>query len=356
MVNKWIEKIIPENFYDTKFTCSPIAPNSVLYPWTIFVNGVWLFSFVGFLWWYSDPSMYLVQSVIQKEFEKEGFVCSPLGYDEFYSVDLGYAQCLDLVRIPNEINVDLTNSTGTEVYSFIPFDPIVVRMQDKKGVDKSIYNPVGGGTSAASAADALADFAAEMAASQEEQNNYNPFGRRLMASIDEDIEYAGLTNLSGCNCNMIFISDDANENEELKFFSESKFGGGGGGVGMGRKLLFGMDFVDPSPSPPPPSPYFACTMDQATAILMYKQFMAVNDPCEFVKRNTPFQCVKEEPQPFIQRLSLAYANSGLFYSMIAALAVNYMYATKKVTLETVDIEQLQKMASMNQVTMEEPAK
>ena len=39
------------------------------------------------------------------------------------------------------------------------------------------------------------------------------------------------------------------------------------------------------------------------------------------------------------------------------MAVNYMYATKKVTLETVDIEQLQKLASMNKVSAEEqPAK
>ena len=99
-----------------------------------------------------------------------------------------------------------------------------------------------------------------------------------------------------------------------------------------------------------------CTMNKAKAILMYKQFMINTDPCEFVKRNAPFQCIREEAAPLSQRLSLAYANSGLLYSIIAALAVNYMYATKKVTLESVDIEQLQKMASMNQVSAEEPAK
>jgi len=35
---------------------------------------VWLFSFVGFFWWYSDPSMNMVQSIIQKEYFKDGFV------------------------------------------------------------------------------------------------------------------------------------------------------------------------------------------------------------------------------------------------------------------------------------------
>ena len=115
---------------------------------------------------------------------------------------------------------------------------------------------------------------------------------------------------------------------------------------LGRKLLqenpsnSESDFVYKEPT-------YECDMDLPTAVAMYKHFMSVNDPCEFVKRNSPFQCIKEEPQPFIQRLSLAYANSGLFYSIIATLAVNYMYATKKVTLQEVDIEQLQKLASMN---------
>ena len=100
----------------------------------------------------------------------------------------------------------------------------------------------------------------------------------------------------------------------------------------------------------------ACEMNKARAVLMYRQFLANTDSCEFVIRNTPFQCTREKASPLAQRLSLAYANSGLLYSVVAALAVNYMYATKKVTIESVDIEQLQKMASMNQISAEEPAK
>jgi hypothetical protein len=102
-----------------------------------------------------------------------------------------------------------------------------------------------------------------------------------------------------------------------------------------------------------------CTMDKATVVLMFKQFLSVNNPCDFVKRNTPFACTKSEPQPFIQVLSLAYANSGLFYSVITALAVNYMYATKKVNLEQVDIEHLHRQLSSagpRASAEEEPAK
>ena len=95
------------------------------------------------MWWYSDPSMYITQSVIQKEFEKEGFRCDPLNYDEFYDSALGYDECLFKVRAPTIDNVILT---GNE-YSFVPFDPRLVRQRDGTGVVKSIYNPVGGGTS-----------------------------------------------------------------------------------------------------------------------------------------------------------------------------------------------------------------
>ena len=166
-------------------------------------------------------------------------------------------------------------------------------------------------------------------------------GRRLLEEA-EDVEYEGLAELSGCNCNMIVTYDedddsDADEkNKELKFYSETS---------------------DPSCYPDDGASGDGCTMTKAKAVLMYRQFLSVNDPCEFVKRSSPFQCVREEAAPLTQRLSLAYANSGLLYGILCAMAVNYMYATKKVTLETVDIEQLQKLASMNKVSAEEqPAK
>ena len=107
---------------------------------------------------------------------------------------------------------------------------------------------------------------------------------------------------------------------------------------VGRKLLTG-----------------ECTVDQAKAIEMFKQYMEVNDPCNFVKRNTPFQCVKEAPLPITQILSLANANSGLFYSVVSAVMVGYMYATKKVTLEQVDLEAV--VSASRKIAAEEtPAK
>ena len=234
-----------------------------------------------------------------------------------------------------------------------------------EGVDTTLYNPVGGGTS-------LTDL---MLA-----------GDPAADTTTDDAEYAGLNDLSGCTCNMLVQPVSS----ELMFYA------GDSTVSSCRDPTAAYPPPPPPPLPPPPlaaadeggsdsgsysgsdsgsdsgsysspfgrkllqenpsnsdsgfvyqEPTYECDMDLPTAVAMYKHFMSVNDPCEFVKRNSPFQCIKEEPQPFIQRLSLAYANSGLFYSIIAALAVNYMYAAKKVTLQEVDIEQLQKLASMN---------
>ena len=379
--------------------------------------------------------------MIQKEFEKEGFRCDPLNYDEFYDSALGYDECLFKVRAPTIDNVILT---GNE-YSFVPFDPRLVRQRDGTGVVKSIYNPVGGGTSkkvlAEKEAQRLADEEAAFADFAESGgmgfgaiddfsydpndpyasfgDNFNPdtggydlgpdpgdpgggfgeepggefggepagepagdlggepaadpagddsfgaevpagddssgFGdlgggfRRRRLLQDDDAEYEGLADLSGCNCNMVVTYEDGDDrladgdddykekNKELKFENVATD-------------VTGCYPADGSPGD-------ECTMGKAKAVLMFRQFLSVNDPCEFVKRSSPFQCVREEASPLTQRLSLAYANSGLLYGVLCAMAVNYMYATKKVTLETVDIEQLQKLASMNKVSAEEtPAK
>ena len=347
------------------------------------------------MWLYSDPSMYVTESVIQKESEKEGFVCNPLGYDDYYQSALGYEECLLRLRLPTAKTVVLKDG----IYSYVPFDSRLVKKFDGEGVDQCLYNPVGGGTSMKDVAEkAEQDLADSIAAYNDPSmisatdsipfdfDNYDaddssalndflgfddaagsgdtyydggsgdtyydggmPFGdtyndgavpsgdtyndgvRRRLLQEDVDVEYEGLAELSGCSCNMIVISDDEDEKKQLRFHNETS---------------------DPN-CIPDDSNDSTCTMNKARAVLLYRQFMAINDPCEFVLRNTPFQCVKEASPPLTQRLSLAYANAGLLYGFITALAVNYMYATKKVTLETVDIEQLKKMASMNTVSPEE---
>ena len=336
------------------------------------MNAIWIFSFFGFIWWYSDPSMYITQSVIQKEFEKPGFECAPLGYDDHYEISIGYAECKLKILEPNPDTVTL--SDDEKYYEFIPFPTSgdnVVLTSDRAAVTKGLYDPVGGGTGAA--ATALDPFAMMF-------GGY--YGDYFSAPEEgeDDPEYEGLAELSGCNCKMVYdggtdddksqlriatsnwwIEDMAEQNKCSASSSSTHDGGDAHGGGdsdpsggsdpssgvydpsmptghVGRKLLTG-----------------ECTVDQAKAIEMFKQYMEVNDPCNFVKRNTPFQCVKEAPLPITQILSLANANSGLFYSVVSAVMVGYMYATKKVTLEQVDLEAV--VSASRKIAAEEtPAK
>ena len=339
------------------------------------MNAIWIFSFFGFIWWYSDPSMYITQSVIQKEFEKPGFECAPLGYDEHYEISVGYAECELKILEPNTDTVTL--SDDEKYYEFIPFPTSgdnVVLTSDRAAVTKGLYDPVGGGTgAAATAADPFASLF----------GGY--YGDYFSAPEEgeDDPEYEGLAELSGCNCKMVYdggtdddksqlriatsnlyIDDPAEQNKCSASSSSTHDGGDAHGGGDSDPSGDPSGGSDPSGSDDPsmPTGNFGrklltgeCTLDQAKAIAMFKKYMEVNDPCNFVKRNTPFQCVKEAPLPVTQVLSLANANSGLFYSVVSAVMVGYMYATKKVTLEQVDLEAV--VSASRKIAAEEtPAK
>ena len=302
--------------------------------------------------------------MISKDYSITGYDCIPLGYDDYYQVDLSMQQCRDLIRAPTTENVILDDDINE--YSFIPFDPTVVKIIGGDELTKSLYNPVGGGTS-------INDMMCF------DQGCINDPYCEIPASCDEDsdvesVEYAGLADLSECGCNMIIPQDPLLGTAELLFY----------GSDQGNTFSAPIDTAcsccalsaptgspptgsPPNGSPPNGSPLIGpppfpngggpgkrkllqdptCNnLAHANAVAMYAHFMTVNDPCNFVTRNSPFSCVKKEPQPLIQRLSLSYANCELVYTVLAALAVNFMYATKRVTRQTVDIERLQKMSSM----------
>ena len=321
--------------------------------------------------------------MISKDYSITGYDCIPLGYDDYYQVDLSMQQCRDLIRAPTTENVILDDDINE--YSFIPFDPTVVKIIGGDELTKSLYNPVGGGTS-------ISDMMCN------DQGCINDPRCILPASCDKDsdvesVEYAGLADLSECGCNMIIAQDPimgtAAKEKSLLFWGSdqgasdfsaqidtacsccaSSESGAGDGPELGSSFapssgpslapssgpsLAPSSGPSPAPGSGPAAPgpgkrkllQDSCdNLAHANAVAMYAHFMTVNDPCNFVTRNSPFSCVKKEPQPLIQRLSLSYANCELVYTVLAALAVNFMYATKRVTRQTVDIERLQKMSSM----------
>ena len=78
----------------------------------------------------------------------------------------------------------------------------------------------------------------------------------------------------------------------------------------------------------------ACTITKAEAIAMFKKFVKTHDACDFAKLNSPFICVKRAPRAILERISLAYANSLLVFTVFSALCVKIFFASSKKGKET----------------------
>ena len=78
----------------------------------------------------------------------------------------------------------------------------------------------------------------------------------------------------------------------------------------------------------------ACTITKAEAIAMFKKFVETHDACDFAKLNSPFICVKRAPRAILERISLAYANSLLVFTVFSALCVKIFFASSKKGKET----------------------
>ena len=50
-----------------------------------------------------------------------------------------------------------------------------------------------------------------------------------------------------------------------------------------------------------------------------------DDICAFTKQNPPYSCVRQVPPPFLQRASLAYANSALLYGALSTFFARMLY-------------------------------
>ena len=67
---------------------------------------------------------------------------------------------------------------------------------------------------------------------------------------------------------------------------------------------------------------------------MFKKFVETHDACDFAKLNSPFICVKRAPRAILERISLAYANSLLVFTVFSALCVKIFFASSKKGKET----------------------
>ena len=99
----WINSILPapESFYDKdaslKFVASPAAVAS----YSLLLYGLSGAAFAALLGFYSHPSQFLTETVVQSSWSRPGFECAPLQSDPHYGVNYSYTECLANVVAPS---------------------------------------------------------------------------------------------------------------------------------------------------------------------------------------------------------------------------------------------------------------
>jgi len=126
---------IPAEFYDDKVDEDLIAPRSVLFPFTVFLNLSGVAAFAAFCWYYSNvESTFLQESTIQGEYDYStsgpSWNCTPVMTDPYYRTRMNYATCKALWQMPSEENVyadvdEVTGSGRVFRYNYIPFRGIL---------------------------------------------------------------------------------------------------------------------------------------------------------------------------------------------------------------------------------------
>lgn len=121
---------LPDTFFSIKHQLRPIASLSVSAPSAILIYLVTIGGFVGCWLFYSLPNHPVTVTVIQSEWQKEGYECTPLQKEPKYGLLYNYDECTREVKFLDDSSLVLTNtmvsfatggSSGGEKYSYKPF-------------------------------------------------------------------------------------------------------------------------------------------------------------------------------------------------------------------------------------------
>lgn len=284
---------IPPHFYAQKNDDDLlIADKSVILPFTVSLQMLQLAAVVVFFVIYSLPMSYTNETRIESEYDykkNDGWNCTPLALDSFYSTRFNYDTCKELYQEPSTTNVlEKTLMMGeppsaTIVYRYYPY-----------------YNvrDVGIALPSAYINDIETDEASQTPIAQEIFNSL----KELNTCGDTGLGTVQVTNTYSTNINAFDIYPSVT---------------GGGGP--------------------------ACTITQAEAIKMFAAYNLKADPCYYAKVNMPFSCLKSNAKPILERLSLSYANGLLLYTIISAGVVQAFFARSMKAKK----EELKAMKTMN---------
>ena len=271
---------IPPHFYaQVDDDDALIASKSVILPFTLALQILQIVAVVVFFTIYSLPMSNIVTTRIEADWDyrkDEGWNCTPLSADYLYNTRFNYDTCRELYSEPSTTTVlEKEHAGGVKYWRYYPFLNIV---------DMGIALP----------SEYINDLETDPASQTPlAQGIFNPM---------KELNSCGDTGLG----------DLSYEDAFATAYTEWDIA----------------QSVDIPPSQPggPPS---TCTITQAEAIEMYKAYNLAVDPCYYGKTNSPYSCQHEAPKPILERLSLAYANGLLVYTLISAAVVQAFFANSK---------------------------
>ena len=110
----WINSIFPapESFYDQETSLKLGRPAYFASPAAVASYSLLLYSlsggvFAALLGFYSHPSQYLSETIVQSSWSRPGFECAPLQNDPHYGVNYSYTECLANVVAPSATSLTL---------------------------------------------------------------------------------------------------------------------------------------------------------------------------------------------------------------------------------------------------------
>ena len=132
---------LPDTFFSIKHQLRPIAPLRLSAPSAVVVYLLTLGGFIGCWIFYSLPNPPVTETVIQSEWQKEGYVCKPLQVEPNYKTFWNYTECTQKLKAPSTDSVTRTKAAPKGEWKYFPFGSdfsALIIPEDSKDVHKDI--------------------------------------------------------------------------------------------------------------------------------------------------------------------------------------------------------------------------
>ena len=267
---------LPDTFFSIKHQLRPIAPIRVSAPSAIFIYLLTIGGFAGCCSFYSLPNPPQTVTVIQSEWQKEGYECKPLQKDQIYGLMHSYDECKAKILPASAATLSLVNDTYVKLWHYKPFADSVL---DSRSPMPPLYAKFPSTTADVFTAIKTPAQLSDGSCFEGTFTKYKSFGSILL--VFEILE-------GWC--------DVAEDPECTKLATTNQL-----------------------------------CINKETAIKVYN---ALNDKyslCDYFKTNAPFQCTETTVtyKSGLEILSLSVANTQLLFGTLTALFATLFYKLKK---------------------------